>query len=120
MREELGAAEAARLFRNGLPTKPIAAASLGQVYKGKLDDGREVAVKVQRPDMIRRIALDMHLIRDYLAPAAKLAGVPGDLIGTADAWGEGFVAELDYQQAPPTPSPPLALYLLPTISRRLP
>ena len=39
--------------------------------------------------MLRRIALDMHLIRDYAAPLASLAGVPGDLRGTADAWGEG-------------------------------
>ena len=114
MREELGASEADRLFRNGLPTKPVAAASLGQVYKGRLDDGREVAVKVQRPEMIRRIALDMHLIRDYLAPAAKLAGVPGDLIGTADAWGEGFVAELDYKQALELPQSP-QLPLLPQL-----
>jgi len=76
----------------------VAAASLGQVYKGALDDGRAVAVKVQRPQMQRQIALDMHIIRDYLAPAAKLLGVPGDLVGTADAWGTGFVAELDYQQ----------------------
>ena len=63
MREELGAAEADRLFRNGLPTKPVAAASLGQVYKGKLDDGREVAVKVQRPQILDEIALDLYLLR---------------------------------------------------------
>lgn len=59
-----------------------ATAILGQVYKAELGDGRAVAVKVQRPGMSRRIALDMHLIRDYAAPIAKLAGIPGDLQGT--------------------------------------
>ena len=43
-----------------------------------------------------QVALDMHLIRDYAAPLAKLVGVPGDLVGTADAWGTGFVDELNY------------------------
>ena len=75
--------------------EPIAAASLGQVYKAELD-GQPVAVKVQRPQIQDRIALDMHLVRDYAAPLASLVGVPGDLVGTADAWGQGFVAELDY------------------------
>jgi len=37
-----------------LSPEPIAAASLGQVYKGRLKTGEEVAVKVQRPDLNRR------------------------------------------------------------------
>ena len=89
---ELGAS-ARRL--TGMSREPIAAASLGQVYKAELD-GQPVAVKVQRPQIQDRIALDMHLVRDYAAPLASLVGVPGDLVGTADAWGQGFVAELDY------------------------
>ena len=62
-----------------------------QVYKGKLSDGTEVAVKVQRPRMARQIALDMMLIRDVLSPICALLGLPGDLQGTADAWGTGFL-----------------------------
>ena len=38
----------------------------------------------------------MLLVREVLAPLASAVGLPGDLVGTADAWGEGFVAELDY------------------------
>ena len=51
---------------------PIAAASLGQVYKCKLvlnhksgNGGQEVAVKVQRPDMVRAVSLDLYILRKY-------------------------------------------------------
>jgi predicted unusual protein kinase regulating ubiquinone biosynthesis (AarF/ABC1/UbiB family) len=79
-----------------LSPEPIAAASLGQVYRGALANGTEVAVKVQRPNVERQIALDMLLIRDFAAPVASAVGLPGDLVGTADAWGVGFVDELRY------------------------
>ena len=59
--------------------------------------GERVAVKVQRPDITQRIALDMHLVRS-IAPIAGLFGVPGDLVGIVDAWGRGLVSELDYTQ----------------------
>jgi len=81
---------------DGIDT-PVAAASLGQVYKAKLKDGRQVAVKVQRPNMVELVALDMHLIRT-LAPIIKAIGAPGDLEGLVDDWGFGFVNELDYIQ----------------------
>ncbi|MGD1920458.1 MAG: ABC1 kinase family protein [Pleurocapsa sp.] len=42
---------------------PIAAASLGQVYKGKLKTGEEVAIKVQRPGLNSRISLDIYIMR---------------------------------------------------------
>ena len=46
---------------------PIAAASLGQVYRCRLasDPSQYVAVKVQRPDMIRTVSLDLFLLRKY-------------------------------------------------------
>lgn len=37
---------------------PLAAASLGQVHRAQLPDGREVAVKVQYPGMVEAIASD--------------------------------------------------------------
>lgn len=44
--------------------KPIASASIGQVYRGTLKkDGKEVAVKVQRPGILGEIALDLHIMR---------------------------------------------------------
>jgi len=48
-------------------TTPIAAASLGQVYRCRLiDGGAEVAVKVQRPDMIRSVSLDLFILRQCM------------------------------------------------------
>jgi predicted unusual protein kinase regulating ubiquinone biosynthesis (AarF/ABC1/UbiB family) len=49
-----------------ISAKPVASASIGQVYKAKLADGTEVAIKVQRPGVIRDIALDLYLSRTVL------------------------------------------------------
>ena len=42
--------------------KPIAAASLGQVHFAALRDGRQVIVKVQRPDIRKQIAEDFEVL----------------------------------------------------------
>ncbi len=47
-------------------TEPIAAASLGQVYKLKLKNSKDdgwVAVKVQRPDMLHYVLRDIFIMR---------------------------------------------------------
>lgn len=78
---------------------PVAAASLGQVYKGKLKgSGIEVAIKVQRPDITNQIALDMHLLREAAPVVRRTFDLNTDAEGTVDAWGAGFVDELDYLQ----------------------
>lgn len=43
--------------------KSLAAASLGQVYRARLHDGRDVVVKVQRPDLDRQVRADLGIIR---------------------------------------------------------
>ena len=78
--------------------EPVAAASLGQVYKATLKDGREVAIKVQRPNIMNQIALDMHLLREFAPFAKRTFNLNTDTVGTVDAWGSGFVDELDYIQ----------------------
>jgi ubiquinone biosynthesis protein len=45
---------------------PIASASIGQVHKGRLKDGSDVAVKIQRPDIRRIIEVDLEIML-YLA-----------------------------------------------------
>jgi len=78
---------------------PVAAASLGQVYKAKLKgSGIEVAIKVQRPDITNQIALDMHLLRETAPIIRRTFNLNTDAEGTVDAWGAGFVDELDYLQ----------------------
>src|SRR6185369_7186810 len=42
-----------------IDSEPIAAASLGQVYRARLATGEEVAVKVQRPDLEETISFDV-------------------------------------------------------------
>jgi predicted unusual protein kinase regulating ubiquinone biosynthesis (AarF/ABC1/UbiB family) len=44
--------------------EPIAAASLGQVHRAALRDGREVVVKVQRPGITQQITDDFELLAD--------------------------------------------------------
>ena len=44
-------------------TRPVAAASLGQVYKACLKSGETVAIKVQRPDLRKKLTLDLYIIR---------------------------------------------------------
>lgn len=41
---------------------PLAAASIGQVHRGRLDDGSQVVVKVQRPGIVNTIAVDLEIL----------------------------------------------------------
>ena len=45
-----------------IDAEPIAAASLGQVYRARLHTGEEVAVKVQRPDLQSIISFDVAIL----------------------------------------------------------
>ncbi|MDB6113759.1 MAG: transporter [Lacunisphaera sp.] len=45
-------------------TEPVAAASLGQVHRATLRDGRAVVVKVQRPDIRQQIAQDFEVLEE--------------------------------------------------------
>lgn len=43
-------------------TEPMAAASIGQVHRGRLQDGKAVVVKVQRPNIENIIAVDLEIL----------------------------------------------------------
>jgi len=44
-------------------TVPVASASIGQVYAARLHDGRDVMVKIQRPDVETQVNTDLSLLR---------------------------------------------------------
>jgi predicted unusual protein kinase regulating ubiquinone biosynthesis (AarF/ABC1/UbiB family) len=93
--KELGPEKFAHL--QGLEVGPVASASIGQVYKVMLGD-KEVAVKVQRPNVLVEIALDLYLARQ-LAPVYKMiTGASSGIKLLANEWGRGFIAELDYHR----------------------
>jgi len=95
IKEELGAFPQ-EIYAEISP-QPIAAASLGQVYKGKLKTGEEVAIKVQRPDLRERITIDLYILRRLAAWAQKsIKRVRSDLVGILDELGTRIFEEMDY------------------------
>jgi len=72
-------------------------ASLGQVYKGKLKTGERVAVKVQRPDLIRCITLDVYIMRS-LATWVKgnIKRLRSDLVAITDELASRIFEEINY------------------------
>ncbi len=80
-----------------LSPQPIAAASLGQVYKGKLKTGEEVAIKVQRPDLRERITIDLYILRNLAGWVQRnVKRVRSDLVGILDELGDRIFEEMDY------------------------
>jgi predicted unusual protein kinase regulating ubiquinone biosynthesis (AarF/ABC1/UbiB family) len=79
---------------------PVASASLGQVHRATLRDGRPVVVKVQRPGIRRQIVDDMDAIQK-MAEFADAHTDAGRRFGFADMVAEfrrALMAELDYVQ----------------------
>ncbi|NET51844.1 MAG: AarF/ABC1/UbiB kinase family protein, partial [Merismopedia sp. SIO2A8] len=78
--------------------EPVAAASLGQVYKARLRSGETVAVKVQRPNLLPTLTLDLFLMRwtaGWIAPWLPL-NLGHDLQMIVDEFGTKLFEEIDY------------------------
>jgi ubiquinone biosynthesis protein len=78
---------------------PIAAASIGQVHRAVLPNGRSVAVKVQRPEAPRQIEADLELMYQV----ARLIGERVealefiDTVSLVDEFARTIRQELDYR-----------------------
>ena len=76
--------------------EPVAAASIGQVYRATLHDGREVAVKVQYPGVAAAVRADMQNLGMILRLMKQVA--PGiDVKATAEEVRSRIGEELDYE-----------------------
>jgi predicted unusual protein kinase regulating ubiquinone biosynthesis (AarF/ABC1/UbiB family) len=74
----------------------VAAASIGQVYRARLPNGREVAVKVQYPRVAAAVHADLQSLGLVMRAAKRLA--PGlDPAATAFELRERIGEELDYE-----------------------
>jgi hypothetical protein len=103
LKKEFGVSDLRQIFST-LSEKPVASASIGQVYRGLLaSNGKEVAVKVQRPGILSEIALDLYILRLISPLQTRLSNTINGRTtdqqdidvakSLVDEWGRGFVAE---------------------------
>lgn len=94
---ELGA-RLSKLF-DWFDEAPIATASLGQVHAARLRDGRQVVVKVQRPDIRGQLADDVDFFRELarFLTAHTAAGSRIDMLGIIQQLERALADELDYR-----------------------
>lgn len=80
--------------------KPVAAASLGQVHRAALRDGRPVVVKVQRPDIRGQIAGDFEVLEEiarFFDHHTEL-GKRHRFLGILEEFRAAIRQELNYEQ----------------------
>lgn len=96
--EELGA-PAHQLYEE-FPDYPMAAASLGQVYRARLAEGHWVAVKVQRPDLPFILRRDLVIIRSLAVLTAPFLplNLGFGLGAIIDEFGSTLFEEIDYRR----------------------
>ena len=77
---------------------PLASASVSQVHKARLPDGRIVAVKVRRPDVVALCTFDLAVMRQ----GARLLGLIPSIstlqpLATVEEFGNAIFAQLDFR-----------------------
>lgn len=94
--QELGAPPE-ELFASFSPT-PLAAASLAQVHRATLHDGREMAVKIQRPSLDAQVRADLGVTRVLAFYAERRSSYAREigLRSMLHEFGSTLLDELDY------------------------
>jgi predicted unusual protein kinase regulating ubiquinone biosynthesis (AarF/ABC1/UbiB family) len=77
--------------------EPIAAASIGQVHSAKLDDGRDVVVKVQYPGVAEAVRADLRNAEAF-TPLARLISPNQEIEPLVEELRERVEDELDYER----------------------
>lgn len=78
--------------------EPLAAASIGQVYRATLPSGEEVAVKVQRPGIQETVEADLDIMFDISRLAARRLSMPGfeSLPDVVEEFSRSLSDQMDY------------------------
>ncbi len=79
---------------------PVASASLGQVHRARLRDGREVVCKVQRPDIREQIVEDFEALTEAaeFLDAKTQVGHRYEFAGIVSELRKSLLRELDYRE----------------------
>ena len=95
--QELGAS-VSKLFAT-FDAVPLGCASIAQVHRAELHDGRQVAVKVQKPEVAAQLRSDLEVLRSFALAADHLTQV-GRRVRLRDwlnEFAKTLMQELDYQ-----------------------
>ncbi len=76
--------------------KPIAAASIGQVYSASLPEGKEVVLKVQYPGVASSIHSDIKILKKLIEPMLKISGRQIELDEIFEEIAKTLSLEADY------------------------
>ena len=83
-----------------IDAEPVAAASLGQVYRGRMFSGEEVAIKVQRPHLAEQVGLDITILQRITQFVGRFPSLneTADWAGMLVEFDETIHEEMDYEQ----------------------
>ena len=77
---------------------PIASASVSQVHKARLPDGRLVAVKIRRPNLVELCAFDLAVMRKGAIIVQKLPSIANLApLAMVEEFGRAIAAQLDFK-----------------------
>lgn len=79
--------------------RPLGAASIAQVHRAVLHDGREVVVKIRRPGLRRRFKADIRAMAGAARAAEKVSPVArtGNVSGFVELFAQLVLEELDFR-----------------------